>query len=373
MNELMTLTDGQLLKEFIEKDDQGAFAIIVERHTRMVFSVCQSILGADAEDAAQATFVVLVRKASTIHNKLSVGPWLYRVAHRVALCAYRSNKARAERERKVAEMTDTISSDESGRDEVLALVTSELDAMPGKYRDPLVLFHLENASLESAARLLGSPLKTVSSQLVRGREMLRKRLLRHGVAVSGAAVGILLSTDAGAATIPAGFVSAATQAAVLFAAGKTTASTGGISAKVLAMADSTLKAMFYAQVKVGAIIIAAVVLLSATGVATYKTMATAHASMPFAGWEHKMKITFSGYNRTESLKNFPALIVLDSNVQGFAYSQFASANGWDLRFVDSTGTRELNYEIEQWNPSPRASSQRNAGYWRVGRCLRVAC
>ena len=105
MIDLTTLTDGQLLNEFAKNNDQRAFGIVVERHTRMVLSVCRSILGGDAEDAAQATFVVLVRKASSLCGNLSVGPWLYRVAHRLSVSVYRSNKARAERERKVAEMT----------------------------------------------------------------------------------------------------------------------------------------------------------------------------------------------------------------------------------------------------------------------------
>jgi RNA polymerase sigma factor (sigma-70 family) len=374
MNDLTTLTDGQLLKEFVEKGNQGAFAIVVERHTRMVLAVCRSVLGSDAEDAAQATFVALAKKASSLSGKLSVGAWLHHVAHCVAVSAYRSNKSRAIRERKVAEMTDTVTTDESGDNEVLALVNRELDAMPEKYRHPLVLFHLENASLESAARLLACPLQTVGTRLARGREMLRKRLLRHGVTVSGAAIGILLSTEAGAATIPAGFVSATTQAAVLFAAGKTALATGAVSAKVLALAQSTLKAMFYAQVKLAAIALASVGLLGATGVATYKTMATAHPAMPFSAWEHKMKITFSGYNRTEVLKNFPALVTFDSNPANFAYGQFASTKGYDLRFSDATQTGELNYEVERWNangqscvwvqvPELRSSTDCIWAYW----------
>ena len=161
----------------------------------------------------------------------------------------------------------------------MALVTRELDALPEKYRRRTdSVSHGKCFAGKSGATVWRCPLKTVSTHLIRGREMLRKRLLRRGVTVSGAAVGILLSTDAGAATIPAGFVSATTQAAVLFAAGKTAASSGAISAKVLAMAESTLKAMFYAQVKLAAIVVAAVGLLSATGVATYKTVTAVNAT-----------------------------------------------------------------------------------------------
>ena len=304
MSDLTTQTDGQLLRKFGEKGDQEAFAIVVERHTRMVLSVCRGVLGDDAEDAAQATFIALAKKASSLLHELSVGAWLHHVAYCVSVSVYRSNKARAERERKVAEMTDSISYDESGRDKVLALVTRELDAMPEKYRHPLILFHLENASLERAARLLACPLQTIGTRLARGREMLRKRLLRHGVTVSGAAVGILLSTDAGAATIPSGFVSATTQAAVLFAAGKTAAATGGVSAKVFALADNALKTMLYAQVKLAAIAVAAVGLLGAFGVGTYKTIATANPAPPLVVRECKMKITFSGYNKPEDADEF---------------------------------------------------------------------
>lgn len=165
MSDLTTQTDGQLLRKFGEKGDQEAFAIVVERHTRMVLSVCRGVLGDDAEDAAQATFIALAKKASSLLHELSVGAWLHHVAYCVSVSVYRSNKARAERERKVAEMTDSISYDESGRDKVLALVTRELDAMPEKYRHPLILFHLENASLERAARLLACPLQTIGTRL----------------------------------------------------------------------------------------------------------------------------------------------------------------------------------------------------------------
>ncbi len=346
---LEAMTDGHLLKEFIEKRDQRAFATLVERHAKMVLAVCRGILGDDAEDAAQATFVALSKKASSLYGELSVGAWLHRVARCVSVDAYRSNKARLERERKVIEMTDTTSRDDSGRDEVLALVTSELDSLPEKYRRALILFHMENASLESAARLLACPLKTVGTRLLRGREMLRKRLMRHGVAASGAAIGILLSTDAGAATIPSGFVSATTQAAVLCAAGKATAFTGGVSAKVLAMAESALKTIFYAQVKLLAIAVASFGLLGASGVAAYKAINAAGTTRPYAQWNCKMKISFNGYNKYEPLTNFPTLVILNPNLSNFSYTQFASSNGFDLRFADSTTANELNYEVEQWN------------------------
>jgi hypothetical protein len=141
-------------------------------------------------------------------------------------------------------------------------LTRELAGLPERYREPLILFHLEERSLEKTAAVLGCPVGTVGTRLARGRELLRKRLAVSGVVVALAEVGGMLSAEAGAAVLPATFVNATSKAAVLFAA-KGAAAGEGLTSTAVALAKGWLKSMFYSKVKVAAVAIAAVGVLGA--------------------------------------------------------------------------------------------------------------
>src|SRR6516164_5123098 len=177
-------TDGQLLEQFLNERDEAAFAALVCRHRSMVLGVCRRILGnqADADDALQATFIVLVRKATSLTSRPVVGDWLHGVARRTAL------KARADAARRRAKEQIVKRSDVSGagsRNDWLPLLDEELSRLPEKYRLPIVLCDLEGNTRHEAAKRLGWPEGTVASRLVRGRAFLAKRLIRSAQGLSG--------------------------------------------------------------------------------------------------------------------------------------------------------------------------------------------
>jgi HlyD family secretion protein len=179
------LTDGQLLERFAT--DRGevaerAFATLVERHGPMVLRVCRSVLvdAHDAQDAFQATFLVLVRRARALWVRDSLGPWLHQVAFRTAACARTKAARRRRHERRAALPTEEVRAEVENR--IGAALHEEIERLPERYRAPLVLCDLEGSTHEQAARHLGWPVGTIKSRLSRGRERLRDRLARRGFA-----------------------------------------------------------------------------------------------------------------------------------------------------------------------------------------------
>ncbi len=189
------LTDGQLLERFAGRSGPGAelaFASLVERHGTLVFRVCRSVLRDEhaAHDAFQATFLVLVDKARSLRVADSLAPWLHAVAYRVALCA-RGAAARRRRHERASSggMSTEATGPPDDSKELGALLHEEIEALPERYRVPVVLCDLEGRSHDEAARQLGWPVGTVKSRQARGRDRLRARLERRGVAPAGFAIG----------------------------------------------------------------------------------------------------------------------------------------------------------------------------------------
>jgi RNA polymerase sigma factor (sigma-70 family) len=157
------VADGELLRRFAEGCDEAAFELLVWRHERMVMGVCRRVLGDrhDAEDAFQASFLALARRANTIGRRESVGAWLHRVACRVALRARATAAARAARERTDVDLAALPVADEPGPGAVSAdlraLLDRAIDGLPEKYRAPVVLCHLEGQTYAEVARKLGCP------------------------------------------------------------------------------------------------------------------------------------------------------------------------------------------------------------------------
>ena len=190
-----TLTDGQLLDRFLRDCDDIAFESLVHRHGPMVLGVCRRVLGDthDAEDAYQATFVVLARKAGSVSPKDALANWLHGVAC-VASVRLRSSRAKRQgRERTTSDPPERAISEREDRSEDLVLVDAELAGLPAKYRSVIVLCDLEERSRKEAARQLRIPEGTVSSRLAAGRKRLAKRLSRRGVIAS---IGMLLAASA---------------------------------------------------------------------------------------------------------------------------------------------------------------------------------
>ncbi len=214
------LTDGQLLERFATDRGEAAelaFAVLVERHGPMVLRVCRGVLADphDAQDAFQATFLVLVKRARGLWVRDSIGPWLHQVAYRTASCA-RMTAARHRRLERQAAMTEHEARAE--RDlELERLLHEEIDRLPERYRSPVVLCDLEGRTYEQAARHLGWPVGTVKSRLSRGRERLRDRLIRRGLAPGTSPLAVVGVFKAPTLSIPPGLLDATTAAAVRFA------------------------------------------------------------------------------------------------------------------------------------------------------------
>ena len=251
-------TDGELLERYLGNREDAAFAALVKRHGPMVFGVCRRILRDvhDAEDAFQATFLVLIHKAQSIVPPERVGPWLYGVAYRTALKAKAMSNRRRAKQKPLVDLPAKTPHPEA---EWLALLDKEIkSAFPEKYRAPIVLCDLEGKTRKQAARQLGWPEGTVATRLQHGRALVQKRLARHGLILSTSAA-TLAWTQAVSATVPASLVAATVKSASLFAAGK---SAGLISLKIIALAEGVLKAMVLTKVKAIGVVL---VLVSALG------------------------------------------------------------------------------------------------------------
>jgi RNA polymerase sigma factor (sigma-70 family) len=246
------LTDGQLLERFTSRDDEAAelaFAALVERHGPMVLRVCQSVLRGrhDAEDAFQATFLILVRKAASIRKQNSVASWLHGVAFRIASCQRGATARRRRHEREVAERA--VPSAVDGDNEDLAKVLhEELDRLAEKYRAPIVLCYFEGLSHEQAASQLGWPVGTVRSRMARGRAQLRRRLTRRGLAPSIVLLERALWAETAGAAVPSALANATAQAALHYASGRMAAA-GITSTSVAFLVEGAMKMMFMAKIK----------------------------------------------------------------------------------------------------------------------------
>ncbi|MCF7674381.1 MAG: sigma-70 family RNA polymerase sigma factor [Akkermansiaceae bacterium] len=217
-------TDAELLKQFSGSGSHSAFATLVERHGPMVHAVAMRTLSNhhDAQDVTQATFLVLAREAEALSRKPSVAGWLHTVSRRLSLDAHRSRESRQRRE--AAAMNETVN---LTRDAISTGFRRELDAaldgLPERYRHPLVLFHLEGASLDEVARRLDLQPSTLRTRLSRAREMLRNILVRRGVEVASvAALSSFFTAEAKAAAFTPSLLSSVVSTATGNGAGVST-------------------------------------------------------------------------------------------------------------------------------------------------------
>ena len=191
------LSDGQLLDRFVERREEAVIEAIVCRHGPMVWGVCRRVLRDhhDAEDAFQATFFILARKAASVMIREKLGNWLYGVAFQTAMKARAIRAKRRARERCVPETPEPEAVSRERQDELTDLVDGELSRLPEKYRTPIVLCELEGKSHREAAEQLGWPIGTVSSRLSRARSMLAIRLARRGISLPVGVLAVLLAPD----------------------------------------------------------------------------------------------------------------------------------------------------------------------------------
>jgi RNA polymerase sigma factor (sigma-70 family) len=244
---LDALSDRELLKRFAQRHEEAAFAALMRRHGPMVLSVCRRVLhySQDAEDACQATFLVMIEKADRLCRPELLGNWLYGVAYRTALHARQRAARRSEREREaVAMSSDSVSQPEIEVSELRRVLDEELHRLPEKYRAPLVLCYLEGKTNEEAARLMSWPSGSMSYRLARGRELLRQRLQNR---MGGAIISLqtLIQADAFQPAVVSPALTLTTlHAAVAFVGSKICATgTGLISTSVREIMDETLRSL----------------------------------------------------------------------------------------------------------------------------------
>ncbi len=183
---LSGVSDAQLLERFVAHRDEAAFEAIVARHGRMVLNVCRGVLAnsSDVDDAFQAAFLVLVRKADAIWIRDSLASWLYRVSHRIAVEANKQSAGRRKREQSADDPAQIEAPVRKGAwTDTLPILHAEIDRLPEKYREALVLCDLEEKTHNQAAAELGLPAGTISTRVSRARLLLKDRLRRKGVTV----------------------------------------------------------------------------------------------------------------------------------------------------------------------------------------------
>src|SRR5262245_39440554 len=298
--------DGQLLARFVAARDACAFAARVRRHGPMVLGVCRRLLRheQDAEDAFQATFLVLARKAGSVVKREAVGSWLYGVAYRTARQVRDIRARRRAREKQVDAMPHPEVQPEEAHD-WLPLLDDGLGRLPEKFRVPVVLCDLQGQTRRQAARQLKLPDGTLSRRLAAGRRLLAERLSRRGVALSGGALAAALSGGAASAQVAAPLVVATSKAAVFVAAGHLAA----VSTPVAILTRGVLRAMFLAKLKVVIGVVLVVVALGAGGVA-YRT-ADAQAVQPPRQAEGKPPSEVEALRKEVELLRLNLLVVLE--------------------------------------------------------------
>src|SRR5262245_7896512 len=235
--------DGELLTRYRTARDQDAFGSLVRRHGPMVLGVCRRVTGDHhaAEDAFQATFLVLARKADAVRPPERLAPWLYGVAYRTALklrgLAFRRQPVEEEYAAGVASRVAGCPEPDA---DLSPVIDEQLNALPEKYRTPLLLCALQGLNKTQAAERLGLPEGTVSSRLARAREMLRDRLTRRGIVVPAAALAALLTADTLQAAVSPALAASATGAAVGSAA---------IPVTVLTLSHEVIRSMALCKLK----------------------------------------------------------------------------------------------------------------------------
>lgn len=242
--------DTELLERFVSQEDAAAFEVLLYRHGPMVLRVCRRVLNDpnDVDDAFQATFLILVRRAASIRERTVLGTWLFGVARRVAVRARVNARRRNSREQSQGEPIAIDNRPEKRAEtcELRALIDDELERLPHKYRSPMVLCELEGQTHEQAAAQLRCPVGTVKSRLSRGRERLRARLIRRGVAPAVAMASLL--TDEPASAVPVALIKPTVRVATQFLAARV------LPAGLACLMRGVTHSMIISQLKTAAVV-----------------------------------------------------------------------------------------------------------------------
>jgi RNA polymerase sigma factor (sigma-70 family) len=348
-------TDAQLLEAVVRRRDSQALEGLVRRHAPMVWGVCRRTLANhhDAEDAFQATFLVLVRRAASIRSRDLLVNWLYRVAYKTAGKARQLAAKRSAREKPVVTMPEPTMDPHECEfgPEIRALLDEELSRLPDKYRIAVLLCDLEGRSRPEAAQQLRLPEGTVASRQARGRAMLAKRLRRRGVGVSAAALAAALPQQAASGSVPASMLVTTIKVATLLAAGEVTAA-GATSALVFTLTEGVLKTMALVRIKAAGVMLLIAALVLCGGMVTYHALADQPAKTerppgklkkPNANDDITRAMPASG-GRAAEIKNVREVANLRSaellqkaqNTHAILSRVMKNKVAWDSRYIDIT-------------------------------------
>ena len=242
------LSDGQLLGRFVGQRDEAAFAVLLKRHGPLVWQLCRNLLqeAQDAEDAFQATFLVLVKQARAISKRESVSSWLHGVAYRIAFRARSDIRRRRDKESATARQPDVDGTVDQRDQELRFRLHDEIGRLPEKYRTPIVLCYLMDKSRSEAAEELGWSEGTVKGRLERGRDLLRMRLTNRGLALSAGVCVSVLCHESVCGALPSSLIEMTSRAAAQVVAGSMTAAV--VSHQVAHLVKGALKTMFLKKI-----------------------------------------------------------------------------------------------------------------------------
>ncbi len=277
-------SDEQLLERFVSLRDESAFEALMARHGPMVLGVCRRILrdAHDADDAFQATFLVLAHKARSIGRPQALGSWLYRIAQRTAVRAKMERNRRRAQESIVEDLPAAEAVEDLAWHELRPVLDEEINRLPRKYRDAIVHCYLQEKTYTEAAKILGLAAGTLSSRLAQARDLLRKRLLRRGLALSSSLLATSLAQQALSAAVPGALRTITTQAALRIAAGQTILA-GLATEPVAALTKEVLKAMFVTKIRLtGLGLLTAGIIAAGAGVLAHGVLAEKQIGTPTA-------------------------------------------------------------------------------------------
>src|SRR6266481_2516583 len=302
-------TDQELLARFAARHEEAVFERLMDRHGPMVLGVCRRMLSheQDAEDVFQATFLVLARKAKSIRQRGSLGSWLYGVAYRLALKLRATAARRQARERQAGQMVATQTSPEPTWTDLRPILDEELQRLPDKYRAPLILCYLEGKTNVEAGQLLGWPAGSMSKRLARGRELLRSRLTKRGLAFSTPILCTMLAEHA-QACVPAALSQSSLKTAVMLGAGH--ALTGVVSTQVGSLVHGVIHTMFMTKMKVAVGLVLGIGLLALTGKMAFQPSVIATPGNP---------VQEADAGGASAAENRSALALVPTNAQGFVH------------------------------------------------------
>jgi RNA polymerase sigma factor (sigma-70 family) len=265
-------SDAELLECFAVQRDETAFEALLRRHGPLVWNVCRRVLVEEhaAEDAFQATFLVLVRKAKSVSNKVSLRSWLYGVALRIALRARQQEGLRRLRQQEMPARPSSDAETEAVWQDVRTILDEEIQRLPEKYRLPIILCYLEGKTNDEAAQLLNCPRGTLATRLSRARQRLRSRLLRRGLTLSTGTLAALLTDNAMSAVSPL-LLTRQTAQVVLSASA---------SSSITLLAEGVLHTMSLNKIKASLAVVVMLAALGGAGVGVYYLHAQVPAPKP---------------------------------------------------------------------------------------------